>query len=430
MLHESSSRPHIVLIISHDTGRHLGCYGEAVATPHLDRLAAEGIRFEQAFTVAAQCSPSRASLLTGRYPHVNGVMGLAHLGWRLHDGERCIAHYLNDAGYASHLFGLQHEACPDEAWRLGYQVVHPSPVDNRARNVVPEVAGFLAGLRDDPPAKPLFVVAGVSETHRKFELEGYHPDDPASVRVPPYLPDGPGIRRDLAWFHGSVRALDEGVGGILEGLERSGLAAGTLVIYTTDHGIAFPRAKGMSYDPGLGVALLMRWPGRIRAGAVSGDTVTHPDLLPTLLELARAPIPEGLAGDSYAGLLTGTAGYRPRRAFFFEMTWHDRYNPHRGVREPDFKYIRNFDDRLPLVYVPADVLAGPSGADVPAGYSSRPRPVEELYHLPSDPLEQHNLAADPEQAETVGRMRTEVLSWMEGTADPLLQGPVPDPRNP
>lgn len=416
-------RPHILMIISHDTGRHLGCYGASVATPNLDRLAAEGVRFAQSFCVAAQCSPSRGSLMTGRYPHRNGLIGLAHLGWSLNPDEICLPEYLNRTGYETHLFGFQHEAPRDQADRLGYQQIHPAP-HNYIDEVVPLVEEFLRARSPGSDSPPLFLMVGVEETHREFQQPIYTPDDPNTVAVPTYLPDAPGVREDLAWFHGTVKALDAGVGRILAALERAGMSADTLVIYTTDHGIAFPRAKGMSYDPGLETALLMRWPDRIPPGLVRRQMVTHLDFLPTLLELVGAPQPAHLDGRSYLPLLA-EEGSPPREHFFVEMTWHDRYNPHRGIRTDRFKYIRNFDPDATLVYVPLDIHKGPAGTALPREYYDERRPEEELYDLSSDPLERHNLAGDPGYAEVVVDLRTRVQRWMEQTRDPLLKGPVP-----
>ncbi|MFZ5823549.1 MAG: sulfatase [Bacillota bacterium] len=415
-------RPHILMIISHDTGRHLGCYGAAVRTPNLDRLAAEGIRFEQNFCVAAQCSPSRGSLMTGRYPHKNGLIGLAHLGWSMNEDEVCLPQYLTQAGYETHLFGFQHEVPKGRVERLGYQHFHPTP-HNFIHEVAPLVEEFLAARAAGADEPPLFLMVGVEETHRNFAQPIYTPDDPAEVVVPPYLPDAPGVREDLAWFQGTVKALDEGVGRILKALADAGLAEETLVVYTTDHGIAFPRAKGMSYDPGLETALIMRWPGRIQPGTVQRRMITHLDFLPTLLEAVGAPRPQNLDGESYLPLLGG-GECQTRDSFFLEMTWHDRYNPHRGIRTERFKYIRNFDPDATLVYVPLDIHSGPAGTALPPSFYDKTRPVEELYDLANDPLEQQNLAGDAAYAEVLADLRMRVQRWMEQTNDPLLKGPV------
>src|SRR5437870_4686149 len=187
-------RPNILLIITHDTGQHLGCYGrQSVRTPNLDRLAAEGVRFENHFCTAPQCSPSRGSILTGRFPHVNGLMGLVNRGWHLPDSETTLAEYLGAAGYETLLFGFQHEKRDLSSLRRCYQWISDRSVPPLGENVAPEVARFLRerGTRD----RPFFAMVGFEETHRPFDR--YAPADPAAVEVPPFLPDLPEVRQDL-----------------------------------------------------------------------------------------------------------------------------------------------------------------------------------------------------------------------------------------
>ena len=161
-----AARPNIVLVITHDTGTHLGCYGAGVATPQLDALAAEGVQFQQMHCTAPQCSPSRASLLTGQYPHTNGMMGLAHRGWELRPDVRCLPQYLADGGYATYLFGFQHEAYQHPE-RLGYQHIDTSAI--KASVVAEKVRTCI----DSQPDAPFFIMAGFDETHRPFDRPGY-----------------------------------------------------------------------------------------------------------------------------------------------------------------------------------------------------------------------------------------------------------------
>ena len=408
--------------MTHDTGRRLGCFQAGIATPYLDGLAADGVCFTRYHSVATQCSSSRGTMLTGRFPHRHGLMGLARIGWRLHPAEWCLARYLAEAGYETHLVGLQHEG-PDTV-RLGYRHVLEGRCD--ARSVGAAVGHFLRS-RTRHCARPFFVMAGMRETHRPFDRPEYLPDDPSWVPVPAYLPDTPAIRHEFAAFGGLVRAADTAVGTMLEALKASGLAENTLVVYTTDHGIAFPRAKGMSYDAGLETALIMRWPGRIPVGLQRNELLSNVDLLPTLLEVAGIPAPEDLDGQSFLPLVTGEYGI-PREYIFFEMTWHDRYNPMRGIRTDHHKYILNFDPQSPLVFLPADIYRSPSGVATRERYHAESRPAEELYDLDADPLELVNLATDPAYAGLCVEFRDRLDRWMSSTKDPLLRGPVAPPR--
>lgn len=416
------ARPNILMFICHDLGCRLGCYGEAVRTPNIDSIAADGVVFTKYFCTAAQCSPSRGSILTGRFPHNNGLMGLAHIGWELNEGEKTLPMCLNEAGYSTHLFGLQHESADPR--RLGYEHVHLHKDSGAARTAAEDVISFLRGAARGG-ARPFFVNVGTAEPHRPYHRPGYPVDDPARVQPLPYLPDRPGIREDLAGLNGLISVADEAVGQIAAALEETRLAQDTLFIFTTDHGIAMPRAKGTCYDPGIETALIMRLPGRFAGGMCRNELLSNVDLLPTLLELCGCEIPQNLDGRSFLPLLAG-GPYEPRDQIFIEMTWHDKYNPMRGMRTESYKYIRNFGDR-PLVFLPLDIYVGRAGEETRDEFYGSSRPEEELYNLEDDPLEQRNLAQDPAYASVIEDLRLRVQEWMEATQDPLLAGPVPPP---
>ncbi|SDK78459.1 sulfatase family protein [Natronorubrum texcoconense] len=435
--------PNIVLVHCHDLGTYAGCYGAAVDTPNIDALADDGVRFDRHFVTAPQCSPSRSSLMTGRHPHQNGMLGLAHGNWELGPDERLLPELLAEAGYETHLFGLQHlTEYPD---RLGYDRIHsdepltadapPSVHETaRARDVADDVAGMLeAGDHDDP----FFASVGFFELHRVeenggfgFEGDRYETPDPDAVEPLEFLPDRPGIRSDIAEMQGMLGAIDDGVGRICEAVDEAGLTEDTLVVFTTEHGLAMPRAKGTCFDAGIEGALLMRQPGVLESGRVVDDLVSNVDVFATLLEVAGAsmPDPNRLAGRSFAPLLRdGESAYESRDRLFAGMTWHDRYNPIRAIRTERWKYIRNFW-HLPAVYMTTDIYASEAGREVQEEYYGEQRAYEELYDLEADPLEQENLADDEPDDPAVeavrDRLRDELLDWMAETDDPLLEGPV------
>jgi len=455
-------QPHVILVICHDLGRHLPCYGlGGLRTPHLDRLAADGAVLTRYFATAPLCSPSRGSMLTGCYPHANGLMGLVNRGWDMPDRTPTLPQLLRDAGYITYLFGFQHEK--RDARRSGYDHLLQVRGPHHAASILPSVAEFLHGARESTRGNPFLAVVGLSEVHRPFQHARYEPQDPAGVDVPGFLPDEPAVRRDLGELAGMVQAVDEQMGLLLDTLADTGLDRQTLVMLTTDHGIAFPRAKSTLYDAGLGTALLARLPGVIPAGTVVDALLSNIDLLPTLLEAAGREAPAHVQGRSFWGLLrgpapagapppparapgplpglAGLAGLKgaaaagtppaavpaaPRTAIFAEKTWHDSYDPIRAIRTERWKYIRNFEARPELV-LPADIAASPS-AEVPeiAAALQRPRAPEELYDLGADPWETHNLAGvaahEAVRAELAGRLQ----AWMQETQDPLLAGPIPD----
>lgn len=445
-----TSRPNVVLIHTHDLGRHLGCYDRDVETPALDSVAAEAARFENYFCTAPQCSPSRASIMTGQYPHEVGMLGLAHLGWELDEGTPTLPDSLSTAGYDTHLFGVQHLARSEstDPADLGYDAVHretmwcsgTAPLTGKVTPVVTEF------LRDRDEDDPFLATVGLFEPHRlgrtddwdfmpgrldrddRWDFDGtnYEPDAEDTVEPLPYLPDNPAIREDHSEFHGMIKAVDDAVDRITAALDEEGLTEDTLVVFTTDHGIPFPRAKGTCYDSGLGTALLLRGPG-IEPG-VHADLLSNVDLLPTLLEYVGAEIPDEVSGQSFESLLRNESR-APRDAVFAEMTYHIQYCPMRAIRTDEYKYVRNLGSS-PSVYLPADVRHGKAGVPLIREYYTEESPDEELYDLRTDPHEQENLAADPAYTDTLGDLRERLDEWQRATEDPLLNGTpeVPGPQ--
>lgn len=410
-------RMNVLLIVVHDLGTRVGCYGEtSVQTPALDGLAETGARFSQQFGTATYCSPSRGSIVTGKYPHVNGLMGLVNLGWDLPAHNCTLAKCLGEAGHETFLFGLQHEV--KDAAVLGFQ--HVDPEKSRACDAVSaRVVEFLR--QRGPDDGPFYARVGFSEVHRVYDH--YEPDDPAQVNVPAFLKDTPGAREDLAMFHGSIRTMDRAVGRILSALDESGLADRTLVIFTTDHGMAFPRCKATVYDGGIRTTLLMRCLGVIPAGQVVSDLVSNVDVFPTVLDAAGAPAPTDIQGRSLWPLLTGQP-YTPRDAIFAEKNTTPG-DAKRCVRTGRFKYIRNYDEG-PMLALPTDIERSLTRRDM-GDEHLEPRPPVELYDLASDPHELHNLAGQPEWADTERELAERLDAIMAETADPLLRGPVPRP---
>jgi len=269
--------PNILYLNSHDTGRYVQPYGNAIPTPNIQWLADQGVMFRNAFCAAPSCSGSRAALLTGSYCHNNGMMGLAHRGFALYDYGQHIVRALSDAGYHTHLIGEQHVS--EDASILGYDVVHE--IENTTVNsVAPAAIDALSGGIPEP----FFMSVGFFETHRSFFA-------PSSVRdrlyslPPPFLPDTPEIRQDVAAYKASARSLDHGVGAVVNTLHETGMDRNTLVICTTDHGLAFPTAKASLLDRGIGVMVIMRGPG-MPPGMAHDELVSQIDIFPTICEIA------------------------------------------------------------------------------------------------------------------------------------------------
>jgi len=412
-----NSPPNILYIHSHDTGRFVQPYGFQVPTPNIQLLADQGVLFREAFCAAPTCSGSRASLLTGLYCHNNGMLGLAHRGWALNDYNQHWVHALRKAGYRSTLIGEQHISVDpgvigyDETIEVG---------STRAEDVAPLTIETLRAA----PSEPWFMSVGFFETHRSFFA-------PTSVRdtlysLPPAnLPDVVATRRDVAAFKASARALDQGIGAVLHALHDFGLVENTLVVCTTDHGIAFPGAKATLFDRGLGVMLIARGPGGFHGGRVTDALVSQIDIFPTLCDLADIPEPEWLQGRSLLPLVRREVA-EVNDAIFAELTFHAAYEPQRAIRTKRFKYIRRFDD------YEHPVLANCDDSDskdvlVEAGWGEQVIPEEQLYDLVLDPAEGNNLAGEGASHETLEELRERLDAWMRETEDPLLDGPVPPP---
>ena len=420
----------LVYIHTHDSGRHLGPYGQPLENPNLLELAEESVVFRQCFSMAPTCSPSRAGLLTGMAPHSSGMLGLAHRGFSLTDPRQHLSALLRERGWLTALAGIQHEAA--RASDLAYDRVlscDPREMDRfgeldgsaydygNAKNV----AAFLETAKS-----PFFLSFGLFNTHRAFPVPK-DPDRAKRLMPPAGLVDDEGNRLDVLAYNESARVVDDCVGTVLAALKKSGLEEDTIVLFTTDHGIAFPRNKCTLYDDGIGVACLLKYPGNRLRGEVSDAMISQVDLLPTIFELLGLPLPPQFQGRSLLPLLDGETE-EIRDALFAEVTFHAAYEPLRCVRTKRFKYIRRFDESR-LLPVPANIDdCHAKDLLLRGAYLSTPLPREEFYDLAADPFERENLIGRPAYAADIRNLRERLGLWMRETRDPLLAGPVPLPK--
>jgi len=444
-----TKRPNILLVHCHDLGTYLHAYGAAtVRSPNLDAFGEQGVRFANSYCTAPQCSPSRASIFTGRYPHNNGVMGLVHAayGWDLHPDERHLAQILHEggrtsvrlsrstasAGYATEVVGIIHETNAG-AERCGYERHTP---DGRATAAVDAAIERLRHFAQNAD-RPFFLSVGFVEPHRNpppeprdhmgFLSDEFGPDTQLGVDVPGYLRDTEGTRTELAELQGAIHHVDTQFGRLMAAVADLGLEDTTLVIFTTDHGYAMPRAKCALYDPGIAVAFMLRWPARTgwHGGAVRDEMISNIDYLPTLLDLLEIPIPRNVQGRSFAPLLDG-APYTPREEIFAEISHHDYYSPRRCVRTHTHKLI--------LVCSSAPRFMDPSQSWRPRSDTvfadnnvGKGHKNVELYDLEQDPWELHNVADEPAYSAARRDLMTRLRRHLVETEDPILQGAITPP---
>ncbi len=411
-------KPNILYIHSHDTGRYLQPYGYSIPTPNLQRLAERGLLFRRAYCAAPTCSPSRAALLTGQSPHSAGMLGLANRHFRLRDFNQHIIHTLKGAGYRSALAGIQHLSGTryhGGADDVGY--------DQALTQDRPQAHIAAADFIRAQPEEPFWLTVGFFETHREFPTE--HEVNPNYVQPPALFPDTPGTRQDMANYIAMAQILDDKIGHVLRALDETGLRENTLVIYTTDHGLAFPDMKCNLTDHGIGVALIMDGPAPFTGGRALDAMVSHIDIFPTICDYLDIEGPDWLQGHSILPLLRSQRE-SIRDEVFAEVSYHAAYEPKRAVRTERYKYIRRFDGRASPVL--SNIDDGFTKSEwLEAGYGESEIAPERLYDTILDPAERVNLIDSAAHADVLADMRARLEGWMRDTDDPLLQGQVPAP---
>jgi arylsulfatase A-like enzyme len=422
----------IVYLHTHDLGRYCEPYGYPIATPHIQRLAEEGILFRNAFCAAPTCSPSRAALLTGQYPHQNGMFGLTGQGWRLNDYSKHLAGFLGRKGYITALSGSQHEdAYPFK--NLPYDellnVEHPDGFPGRWQTTDKAIE-FIKRKH----SKPFFLSVGYDQNHRHHwestfertkELLGK--TDDRYVRPLPHLPDHPAIRKEMVFFMKAVQYVDLQVGRVVQALREAGLTENTLLFFTTDHGIGLPYAKMNLTDAGTGVALIISGPGGFAGGKVIDSMVTHMDVYPTLCDLIGADQPDWLEGQTLLPLIRGEKSLL-HQEIFLQQTYHGKYAPLRAVRTDRFKYVKRFGGSQSRAYFNAD-KGKTFDFLLSQGYDEIEVPEEQLFDLYFDTNETCNLIRDSRFLGVAEELKQKLNRWQIEMKDPLLNGDIGLPQS-
>ncbi len=424
-----ADRPNILWISFEDTNPFYGCYGDPVArTPNLDRLAAQGCRYPNAFSTAGVCAPARSAIITGMYPISIGThhMRTTHTNPATPELPtpysavpppyvKCFTEYLRAAGYY----------CTNNV-KTDYQFEPPLTAWD-------ELSAEAHWRNRPDPDQPFFAVFNPTTTHESGMWPEKCPEptfEPDAIPLPPYFPDTPKVREAMARMYTNIEKNDRYLGELLRQLDQDGLTENTVVFHWSDHG-PLPRGKRWPYDSGIRIPMIIRWPGHLEPGSVDARLVSTIDLGPTVLSIVGLPIPAHMQGRAFLGPQAAP----PRQYVYASRDRHDEaYDRVRAVRDKRFKYIRNYHPELPrLLWIPYRNrhpiaqemwrLFAEGKLEGPQRLMFEPRPVEELYDTANDPWEIHNLAADPAHREDLERMRKALDGWLAEVGD---MGEIPE----
>jgi len=433
------TQPNILFLLADDWSYpYSELYGEmAIRTPNLVKLSEKGIRFDNAYCAAPSCTPSRAGILTGKYPHNLGEG--VNLCGKLDFNIPTFVKILRESGY-SVAYDRKGWA-PGDYTLMGYS---ENPCGDKT-----EFANLLQNL---PEEKPFFFWFGTDDPHRKFDRNvGATPNITTDqIKVPPFLPDSPDIRQDLVDYFNEIERFDREIGELLAMLEKSGKLENTIIVVTSDNGMPFPHAKANLYDAGTRVPLIISGYGVKPQSKINNSFVNLIDLMPTFLEMAGEKVNTIVDGISLMPILKGEKTEH-RNEIFLERERHCLcraeldYNagyPIRAVRNNEFLFIQNFrPDRNPAgdEFIPNTVS---EYGDVDGGLtkiymmdhrnlpSVKPlfdmafgkRPAEELYELKNDPYNMKNVADLPENKQKKEALKNQLHQWMKEKNDPRLDG--------
>ncbi len=422
----------VIYINCHDAGRLIQPYGHPVSTPNLQRFAEESVFFRNAHSVAPTCSPSRAALATGGYPHQVGMLGLAHRGFALNNYSEHLAGRLAGQGYYRVLCGYEHVGAMErnDVEKLYNVHLKGEPEDSRPlsygdkdRMVATKAARVIEERAD--LERPFYLECAFFYPHRPFP--NVEPDSMVGEPPPPfYLPDTERTREDMRAYAEAMRQSDECFGIVLDALRKTGLDRRAIIIVTTDHGPAFPWAKCNLNDQGTGVMLMMRLPEV--ADPVQVDAlVSQLDILPTIYDVLGLPQDERFEGVSLRPLINGETD-KLHDEVFSEVTYHAAYEPMRSVRTNRYRYVKRFATDWDHPVMP-NIDEGPSREELlSAGIRDMRVEMEALYDLDFDPGERRNLIDDTLYEPVAVDLKLRLRQWMERTDDPLLLGDVALPE--
>ncbi|MBD3353543.1 MAG: sulfatase-like hydrolase/transferase [Candidatus Lokiarchaeota archaeon] len=440
-----SDKPNVLYLITHDQGIAASSYAEygpcassLMKTPNINKVAKNGVMLTNHFGTAPQCSPARGSLITSKHPHVNGLIGLTHRGFEISEKQKTLFHQFKNNGYKTKLIGFQHETKEDPK-KLGYQEVYvPNPFAN-CQPLLGEIERTFGLIKEaNKKGKPYWLSIGTHEVHLNWEkwVTEEEKFSPENIEVPSFLPDTPKIRKHIGSFYGALQKYDDFVGRVMKLLKKYQLDDNTIVIVTTDHGIAHPRAKGTLYNPGNHDLMIWSFPSRFPKNKRVHSLLSSIDFAPTICDLCGVPPHPEFMGQSYASLLTSNKQDEESEIhdyIFTELTYHDKYNPMRAIQTNRFKYIINYAaDKVSLIQgVPGDIQHNVSWKEWKNKGNNTTRDPVEFYDLKEDPLEENNLIKDGivpnEYIDKFNELKDKLNDFLHKTEDKILKGTYPLP---
>lgn len=439
----TEERPNIVFIIADDMAwDDSGAYGHPhIQTPNIDKLATDGMRFNNAFLTASSCSPSRTSIITGLYPHNTDA---EQLHWPLPADQITFVEHLTASGYWTAQAGKWHlgDAMKDrfdlvmDVGTTGFQL-SPTGEKTKQEGDGSGCENWIPVLQQRPQDRPFFLWLAAVDPHRPYS-EGIidTPHTTKDIVLPPYFPDTEEVREDFARYYDEITRLDNYVGKVVAELDRQGLSENTMILFISDNGRPFPRDKTTLYDGGIKTPWIIKWPKKVTPNSVCENLVSAIDIAPTFFSLAGLEVLPIFEGKDFSPLLTKPE-IKVRDIIYAEDHWHDYEDYTRAVRTERYKYIKNFYPDLPNT-PSADAFVGGTFqamlklkdqgllTEAQLACFISPRPSEELYDVHNDPFELNNLAGNPQHQKTLDVLRSELKAIRKSTNDSLPAYRTPD----
>ena len=400
----------IILINTHDTGRYISPYGYPAKTHNFQKLSNIGYTYRNAFTVAPTCSPSRSALMTGLYPHQNGMFGLAHRGSKLNDYNLHISNFLKSKNFETALFGIQHEISYENIAKLGYKHIEINKISSKI--------GITASnwIKKYNSSNPLFISIGFYDTHREYPNEINNEFDPRWIKPPEIFFDNLELRIDMAKFYSALKEVDNAIGKILISLDERSLLNNTLIIATTDHGIAWPGMKCNLNDHGTGIFLVAYMKDYLDGGIISDELVSNTDIFSTICQFFNFKKPDYL--DQFI-LPNNKIQFKKRNFVFSEINIHASIEISRSIRSKRFRYVERISDRKKNNISNIDNCSAKTFL-INNDLMSVNKTSIEFYDLFNDPLERVNLGYEKFKYD-LETHQSKLYEWRVKSNDPLLK---------